>query len=761
LPTGAPQPVFGANGTNAAKNPSVQFATWGTYRFGFTIADAGGQSVSSMVWVLVNRTVTSIVISPDNVDLPLGGTQQFAATAYDQFGNVVSAGFTWSATAGSISLNGLYTAPTTPTTATVQAVNISTVGTTAVNVLNAPPTNILLSNASVDENLAGAVLGALSTVDPDPGQTFAYLLVDDPTDKFEIVGNTLKLKDGESLDYEAASPIELLVRTTDTYGSSFEKAFTIAVRDLPEPPTDIQLSNASLDENQAGAVVGTLFTVDPDLNEGYSYLLVNDPTGKFEIAGDALKLKAGEWLDHESTPTVELRLRTTDGSGLSLEKSFTVSVNDLPEPPTDILLSNAALDENALGAVVGTLSTVDPDLGDTFAYLLVNDPTGKFEIAGDALKLKDGERLDHESTPTVELRLRTTDGGGLSFEKAFTIAVNDLPESLVVGVGDWTAAGLTLQLGADGKIHVYRTGGTEDAVPPHDPANVLGVDVTGGGLGDVMTVVSMGAGIPELSLANATLILDRDDALPAGAKVTVDGGALNFNGHAAAIGNLLVKNDGQVVATAINNSATTVASGTLSATSIVCDSLIIGTPAPVAASAPAAAAFADSTDLVSPTAPASLPPAVDAVGVAAGLPDNVSSTDGPVLRDDRSLSSIGAVATSPVAVPLVTGIHPKLLSVKSAANAYSRPLPLLERPAHPLEPALSETLARAKAQLFAARERENSRDYALQSLMREWQQDFAADPAASAPHAERHLRKPGKLVQTAVDELCQNLIAGE
>jgi hypothetical protein len=58
--------------------------------------------------------------------------------------------------------------------------------------------------------------------------------------------------------------------------------------------------------------------------------------------------------------------------------------------------------------------------------------------------------------------------------------------------------------------------------------------------------------------------------------VTVDGGTLDYNGHAANIGNLTLLGDGHVTAMSVNNTTTTVASGTLTAGSIVCDSLIIG-----------------------------------------------------------------------------------------------------------------------------------------------------------------------------------------
>ena len=317
----------------------------------------------------------------------------------------------------------------------------------------------------------------------------------DPTDKFEIVGATLQLKDGESLDFETTPTVELLIRTTDIGGLSFDKAFTITVNNVPETPTDILLSNAAIDENLAGATIGTLSTVDPDLGDTFTYALQSDPTGKFEIVGASLQLKDGESLDFETTPTVELLIRTTDFGGLSFDKAFTITVNNLPDGTTDILLSNAAIDENSAGGVIGTLTTI-PDPGET-AYSLESDPTDKFEIVGTSLQLKAGESLDYETTPTVDLIVRST-AGGSSFDKAFTIAVNDLPETLVVGAGDWTAAGLTLKVGDDGKLHVYRTGTTEDAVPPHNPSKVLGIDVTGNGTGDVLVIDSTAANVANL-----------------------------------------------------------------------------------------------------------------------------------------------------------------------------------------------------------------------------------------------------------------------
>ena len=77
------------------------------------------------------------------------------------------------------------------------------------------------------------------------------------------------------------------------------------------------------------------------------------------------------------------------------------------QAPTDIELSNATIAENAAGAVVGTLTSVDADAGDQFSYE-VSD--GRFEVVDGQLKLKDGMSLDHESEPSVSISV-TSSGG--------------------------------------------------------------------------------------------------------------------------------------------------------------------------------------------------------------------------------------------------------------------------------------------------------------------------------------------------------------
>ena len=106
---------FSTNGTNAAKNSTVTFTQAGVYTFQATITEDNWTATSDVA-VTVQQTLASITLSSSgNLAVLPGGTQQFAATGYDQFGIVMAAqpAFTWSIsdpTMGTISSTGLFAA---------------------------------------------------------------------------------------------------------------------------------------------------------------------------------------------------------------------------------------------------------------------------------------------------------------------------------------------------------------------------------------------------------------------------------------------------------------------------------------------------------------------------------------------------------------------------------------------------------------------------------------------------------------------------
>ena len=103
----------------------------------------------------------------------------------------------------------------------------------AVNDVNEAPTAISLGNASVDENASGAVIGNVTVADVDDGDSHSFALDDG---RFEIVNGQLRLKDGESLDFEVEDQVEITVTATDSGGLSTSETFAITVNDLNDVP---------------------------------------------------------------------------------------------------------------------------------------------------------------------------------------------------------------------------------------------------------------------------------------------------------------------------------------------------------------------------------------------------------------------------------------------------------------------------------------------------------------------------------------------
>src|SRR5262249_54737402 len=117
-PTAA-TPRFTVNGTADAINTTVEFNEAGTYTFQVTLADPSGLTATSSVTVVVIQTETSISINPSSSSVLSTTTQQFGATALDQFGQAMTSQptFTWTVDDGGaggwVSGTGLYTAPNT------------------------------------------------------------------------------------------------------------------------------------------------------------------------------------------------------------------------------------------------------------------------------------------------------------------------------------------------------------------------------------------------------------------------------------------------------------------------------------------------------------------------------------------------------------------------------------------------------------------------------------------------------------------------
>jgi hypothetical protein len=308
------------------------------------------------------------------------------------------------------------------------------------NDVNESPTDVTLSNNSVAENSPlNTLIGNFTTTDPDTGNTFNYSLVTGigSTDNslFTIDGN--QLKTNAIFDYETKNNYSIRVKTTDQAGLSYEKQLTVSVTDVNENPTNLTLSNNSVGENSPlNTLIGNFTTTDPDTGNTFNYSLVtgigSTDNSLFTIDGNQLKVNG--LLDYETKNNYSIRVKTTDQGGLFYEKQLTVSVTDVNENPTNLTLSNNIVAENSpINTPIGNFTTTDPDTGNTFNYSLVtgigSTDNSLFTIDGN--QLKTNAIFDYETKNNYSIRVKTTDQGGLSYEKQLTVNVNNIPEQRI------------------------------------------------------------------------------------------------------------------------------------------------------------------------------------------------------------------------------------------------------------------------------------------------------------------------------------------
>ena len=281
-----PAPVtFSANGINAAKTTTATFAAAGVYNLQVTVKDQGGLTATSLVAVTVNQTLTSIVVTPASATIAPSATQQFTATARDQFGAALVAqpALTWAVSGlGTVDGNGLYTAGTTaggPYTVSAQAGSVTGTATVSVVVPNAAPTIATPAAASpspvTGSTTALSVLGADDNGEANLSYTWAT--TGTPPAAVTFSANGTNAAKSSTATFTKAGSYTLQVTVKDQGNLTVTSAVTITV--------NATLTSVAVTPATATVVAGATQQFSASARDQFGTALTAQPTFTWTVGG--------------------------------------------------------------------------------------------------------------------------------------------------------------------------------------------------------------------------------------------------------------------------------------------------------------------------------------------------------------------------------------------------------------------------------------------------------------------------------------------
>jgi uncharacterized delta-60 repeat protein len=337
---------------------------------------------------------------------------------------------------------------------------------------------------------------------------------------------------------------------------------------------------------------GTSLILDIDDNNGDPFLILYDPERNVVATSeDDLEIghtggEKASFITHSATVSGNYTVLVV-GDPNSNSSVYTLHISKLKPAavaPNDIVIDNTIIPElQAIGYEIGSLSTSDGNLSESFAYSLVPGDGDKdnqfFSIDGNILK--SNTIFDYESKNEYNIRIRTTDSSGLSYEKLLIISVTDIDENAfykgaldqAFGVGgvaivpfSGSIAGLEVQ--SDGRIVI---GGTfnGDFGAIRLTKNGAVDNSFGGGDGFVSTDIeardfarsmALQADDKILVAGGAAITSDQQDAI---VRYNIDG-TLDTTFNNSGIRTLNVEGFGDISLIAVNQDGTIVTLSTLS-----------------------------------------------------------------------------------------------------------------------------------------------------------------------------------------------------
>jgi hypothetical protein len=310
--------------------------------------------------------------------------------------------------------------------------------------------------------------------------------------------------------------------------------------------TTVQSANGFIQENEpAGTPVyqanvpalmtAPTFSLKDGLGDDRSHVTIDSATGAARLVAVA---------DYETKSSYRFTVVASQSGQAAVETSVSIRVTNVNESPTGLALAGTSVAENVpVGTTVGTLSTLDPDVDDTFSYALVSGEGGEdndaFIVEGNVLKT--ARRFNHEVRASYNIRVRVADVGGASAVATFTVAIaNVVDEVLVVedvrgpaagtyGLGQRTRFTIVLSevVQVRGRPSLELLLGSSRRIATYVFANGSGIAAAGEKLGAVLPAFVAGQPVAGVRFDAAPPAVSGRVALPAAGSYAA-GGALDF-----------------------------------------------------------------------------------------------------------------------------------------------------------------------------------------------------------------------------------------
>ncbi|MGL4635897.1 MAG: cadherin domain-containing protein, partial [Beijerinckiaceae bacterium] len=200
-------------------------------------------------------------------------------------------------------------------------------------------------------------------------------------------------------------------------------------------------ASLTMAENSRAAtrVAGT----DPEKNKLHYAIASGADADKFAINSETGELYLVQSADFElpgsstGSNVYSVTIAVLDEFGGSDEQGISVTITNVNEAPTNAFFSSSVLTESAgAGAVVGTVTAVDPDAAAvlTFSFAPQGNAGGRFLIdsLSGVVTVASGTVFDASTNPQETIIVRVTDQDGLSFDKTFVLDIIDTNRAPVI-----------------------------------------------------------------------------------------------------------------------------------------------------------------------------------------------------------------------------------------------------------------------------------------------------------------------------------------